>query len=147
MIEPAHDLATTKQAKALNISRGSVHHLPRPVPEADLAIMRRLEMRIEALYRRPRTTKPEPGHNLPLSAARDGDCPAEPGVGDGHHLHPDGTRPAWTVKGLGGTTCSPSVYGAASNTRRCICGPTKAYPRPALRSAATWTFIMAGVHT
>ena len=50
-------------------------------------------MGIEALYRRPRTTKPEPGHKiLPVSAARDGDCPAEPGVGDGHHVHPDGTR-------------------------------------------------------
>ena len=43
MIEPAHDLAITKQAKALNISRGSVYYLPRPVSEADLAIMRRLD--------------------------------------------------------------------------------------------------------
>ena len=43
MIEPAHDLAITKQARALNISRGSVYYLPRPVPEADLAIMRRLD--------------------------------------------------------------------------------------------------------
>src|SRR5258708_36640969 len=43
MIRPAHDLAITKQAKALNISRGSVYYLPRPVPEADLAIMRRLD--------------------------------------------------------------------------------------------------------
>ena len=43
MIEPAHDLTITKQAKALNISRGSVYYLPRPVPEADLAIMRRLD--------------------------------------------------------------------------------------------------------
>src|SRR5260221_14585223 len=43
MIEAAHDLAITKQAKALNISRGSVYYLPRPVPEADLAIMRRLD--------------------------------------------------------------------------------------------------------
>src|SRR5213596_870517 len=100
MIEPAHDLAITKQARALNISRGSVYYLPRPVPEADLAIMRRLDrlhlefpfagsrmlrgllaaegckigrrhvktlmkrMGIEALYRRPRTTKPEPGHKI-----------------------------------------------------------------------------------
>ena len=40
MIAPAHDLAITKQAKALNISRGSVHYLPRPVPEADLARLR-----------------------------------------------------------------------------------------------------------
>jgi putative transposase len=100
MIEPTHDLAITKQAKALNISRGSVYYLPRAVPEADLAIMRRLDrlhlefpfagsrmlrgllaaegckigrrhvktlmkrMGIEALYRRPRTTKPEPGHKI-----------------------------------------------------------------------------------
>jgi hypothetical protein len=100
MIEPAHDLAITKQAKALNISRGSVYYLPRPVPEADFAIMRRLDrlhlefpfagsrmlrgllaaegckigrrhvktlmkrMGIEALYRRPRTTKPEPDHKI-----------------------------------------------------------------------------------
>jgi hypothetical protein len=33
------------------------------------------------------------------------------------------------------------------NMRRCSCGPTKAYPRLALRSAATWTFVMAGVRT
>src|SRR5207342_2715501 len=34
-----------------------------------------------------------------------------------------------------------------SNTRKCICGPTKVYPRLALRSAVTWTFIMADVPT
>src|SRR5207244_13467909 len=43
MIDREHDLPITKQAKALNISRGSVYYLPRPVPEADLAIMRRLD--------------------------------------------------------------------------------------------------------
>jgi putative transposase len=100
MIDRAHDLPITKQAEALNISRGSVYYLPRPVPEADLAIMRRLDrlhlefpfagsrmlrgllvaegcrigrrhvktlmkrMGIEALCRRPRTTKPEPGHKI-----------------------------------------------------------------------------------
>src|SRR5438876_248549 len=31
--------------------------------------------------------------------------------------------------------------------RRCICGPTTASARPALRSAATWTFTTAGDHT
>ena len=98
MIDRAHDLPITKQAEALNISRSSVYYLPRPVSEADLATMRRLDrlhlefpfagsrmlrgllaaegckigrrhvktlmrrMGIEALYRRPRTTKPEPGH-------------------------------------------------------------------------------------
>jgi len=100
MIDRHHDLPITKQAEVLRISRGSVYYLPRPVPEADLAIMRRLDrlhlefpfagsrmlqgllaaegskigrrhvrtlmrrMRIEALYRRPRTTKPEPGHKI-----------------------------------------------------------------------------------
>ena len=90
----------TKQAEVLEISRGSVYYLPRPVSCADLAIMRRLDqlhlefpfagsrmlrgllaaegckigrrhvktlmrrMGIEALYRRPRTTRPEPGHKI-----------------------------------------------------------------------------------
>src|SRR5262245_62397242 len=100
MIDREHDLPIVRQAEALNISRGSVYYLPRPVPDADLAIMRRLDrlhleypfagsrmlrgllvaegckigrrhvktlmkrMGIEALYRRPRTTKPEPGHKI-----------------------------------------------------------------------------------
>src|SRR5580658_2505572 len=100
MIDRGHDLPITKQAEVLHISRGSVYYLPRPVPEADLAIMRRLDrlhlespfagsrmlrgllvaegckigrrhvktlmkrMGIEALYRRPRMTKPEPGHKI-----------------------------------------------------------------------------------
>ena len=100
MIDRGHDLPIAKQAKVLRISRGSVYYLPRPVPEADLGIMRRLDrlhlefpfagsrmlrgllvaegnkigrrhvktlmrrMGIEALYRRPRTTKPEPGHKI-----------------------------------------------------------------------------------
>ena len=100
MIDRDHDLAITKQAEALNISRGSVYYLPRPVSAADLALMRRIDelhlelpfagsrmlrgllaaegcktgrrhvktlmkrMGIEALYRRPRTTKPESGHKI-----------------------------------------------------------------------------------
>jgi len=100
MINREHDLPLTKQAEVLRISRSSVYYLPRPVPEADLAIMRRLDrlhlefpfagsrmlrgflaaegskigrrhvktlmrrMGIEALYRRPRTTKPEPCHKI-----------------------------------------------------------------------------------
>ena len=43
MIDRGHDLPITKQAEVLRISRGSVYYLPRPVPEADLAIMRRLD--------------------------------------------------------------------------------------------------------
>ena len=100
MIDREHDLPITKQAEVLNISRGSVYYLPRPVSARDLALMRRLDelhlelpfagsrmlrallaaegskvgrrhvvtlmrrMGIEALYRRPRTTKPEPGHKI-----------------------------------------------------------------------------------
>ena len=100
MIDRRHDLSIVKQAEVLNISRGSVYYLPRPVSETDLAIMRRLDrlhleypfagsrmlrgllvaegckigrrhvrtlmrrMGIEALYRRPRTTTPAPGHKI-----------------------------------------------------------------------------------
>ena len=100
MIDRNHDLPIAKQAKALGISRGSVYYLPRPVPAADLAIMRRMDelhlefpfagsrmlrdllnkegveigrcrvatlmkrMGIEALYRKPNTSKPAPGHKI-----------------------------------------------------------------------------------
>ena len=100
MIDREHDLPIKKQAEVLNISRGSVYYLPRPVSSADLNLMRRLDelhlelpfagsrmlrhllaaegskagrrhiatlmrkMGIEALYRRPRTTKPGPGHKI-----------------------------------------------------------------------------------
>jgi putative transposase len=100
MIDREHALPVTQQAKALNLSRSTVYYRPRPVPAADLAVMRRLDelhlelpfagarmlrglldregirigrrhtttlmrkMGIEALYRRPRTTKPEPGHKI-----------------------------------------------------------------------------------
>ena len=100
MIDRAHDLPIASQAKALNISRSSVYYLPRPVPPADLAVMRRMDelhlefpfagsrmlrdllnaegikigrrhvttlmnrMGIEALYRRPNTSKPAPGHKI-----------------------------------------------------------------------------------
>ncbi len=100
MIDREHELTIKRQAELVGISRGSVYYLPRPVSEADLAIMRRLDqlhlefpfagsrmlrgllaaegctigrrhvktlmqrMGIEALYRRPRTTKPEAGHKI-----------------------------------------------------------------------------------
>ena len=100
MIIREHALPITRQAEALNISRGSVYYLPRPVSATDLELMRRLDrlhlefpfagsrmlrgllaaegcktgrrhvktlmkrMGIEALYRRPRTTTPEPGHKI-----------------------------------------------------------------------------------
>jgi len=100
MIDRSHPLPITKQAKALGIGRGRVYYLPRPVPAADLAIMRRMDelhleypfagsrmlrdllkqegigigrrhvstlmkrMGLEALYRKPSTSKPTPGHKI-----------------------------------------------------------------------------------
>ena len=91
MIDRSHDLPIAKQAKALGISRGSVYSLPRPVPAADLAIMRRIDelhlnypfagsrmlrdlrlhvatlmkrMALEAIYRKPNTSKPALGHKI-----------------------------------------------------------------------------------
>ena len=43
MIDRAHDLPITKQAVALNISRGSVHYLPGGCRQPDLALMRRID--------------------------------------------------------------------------------------------------------
>jgi putative transposase len=51
-------------------------------------LMKRME--IEALYRRPRTTKPEPGHKIyPYLLRGMAITRPKPGVGDGHHLYPD----------------------------------------------------------
>jgi putative transposase len=48
-------------------------------------------MGIEALYRRPRTTKPEPGHKVYPYLLR-GAAITRPNQvwGDGYHLHPNG---------------------------------------------------------
>ena len=43
MIDRSHDLPITKQAKVLNVSRGSVYYLPRAPSTADLALMRRID--------------------------------------------------------------------------------------------------------
>jgi putative transposase len=100
MIDRSHDLPLTRQAKVLQLSRSSLYYQSRPVPPADLAIMRRLDelhleypfagsrmlrdllrgegvgigrqrvatmmkrMRIAAVYRRPTTSKPAPGHKI-----------------------------------------------------------------------------------
>ena len=100
MIDRNHELALTKQATLLGISRGSVYYEPAPVSDADLALMRRLDelhlqfpfagarmlrgllaaegskvgrrrvttlmrrMGIEAICRRPNTSKPAPGHRI-----------------------------------------------------------------------------------
>jgi putative transposase len=43
MIDRNHDLPIVRQAKALNISRGSVYYKPRPASTEDLALMRRID--------------------------------------------------------------------------------------------------------
>ena len=43
MIDREHKLSLTRQAKLLEISRGTVYYLPRPVSSADLALMRKLD--------------------------------------------------------------------------------------------------------
>ena len=43
MIDRDHQLSITRQAKLLEISRGTVYYLPRPVSPADLALMRRID--------------------------------------------------------------------------------------------------------
>jgi putative transposase len=100
MIDRNHELPLTRQAALLRLSRSSLYCEPQPVPEAELAIMRRIDalhldypfagsrmlrdllrgegvvigremvrtmmrrMCIEALYRRPNTSKPCPGHKI-----------------------------------------------------------------------------------
>jgi putative transposase len=100
MINRQHELPIARQAKVLNISRGSIYYLPRLASATDLAMMRRMDelhldfpfagsrmlrdllnaegikvgrchvatlmkrMEIEALYRKPNTSKPAPGHKI-----------------------------------------------------------------------------------
>src|SRR4051812_4913896 len=43
MIDRSHDLPITRQARMLNVSRGSVYYRPRAPSTADLALMRRMD--------------------------------------------------------------------------------------------------------
>jgi putative transposase len=100
MIDREHNLSLARQAELLRLSRSTLYYEPRPVPAADLAIMRRIDalhldypfagsrmlrdllrgedvvigrehvatmmrrMGIEALYRRPNTSKSAAGHKI-----------------------------------------------------------------------------------
>jgi|SRR5215469_13155488 len=100
MIDPEHVLSICKQAEELEISRSTVYYHPRPVSDADLMLMRRIDelhmnypfagsrmlrdmlsqqgievgrrhvrtlmrrMAIEAIYRKPNTSRPAPGHRI-----------------------------------------------------------------------------------
>jgi putative transposase len=100
MIDREHDLPLVRQAEILKLSRSGLYYQPRPVPPADLAIMRRMDelhldypfagsrmlrdllrgegveigrqhvttlmkrLGIQAIYRRPNTSKPASGHKI-----------------------------------------------------------------------------------
>jgi putative transposase len=100
MIERGHDLPLGRQAELVGLSRSTLYYEPRPVPAAELAIMRRIDelhldypfagsrmlrdllrgegvvigrelvttmmrrMRIEAIYRKPNTSKAALGHKI-----------------------------------------------------------------------------------
>jgi len=83
MIDRSHSLSVLRQARELGGSRSSVYYLPAPVSSADLGIMLRdllrqegieigrchvatlmKQMAIEAIYPRPNTSKPAPGHKI-----------------------------------------------------------------------------------
>ena len=54
MIDRTHELPITRQAKILNVSRGSVYYLPKPVNQADLKLMRRVdELHLEQKWPHP----------------------------------------------------------------------------------------------
>jgi putative transposase len=100
MIDRGHELALSRQATLLDLSRSSLYYEPCPVSAADLALMRRIDelhlehpfagsrmlrdmlrlegiaigrahvatlmrrMGVAAIYRRPNTSKPAPGHKI-----------------------------------------------------------------------------------
>jgi putative transposase len=100
MMDREHALPLKRQAEILGVSRSGHYYRPRPVSEADLALMHRIDalhlehpfagsrmlrdmlqedgfvvgrdkvrtlmrrMGIEAIYRRPNTSKPAPGHMI-----------------------------------------------------------------------------------
>jgi putative transposase len=43
MIDPTHELPIVRQAQLLDLSRSSVYYLPQATPEAELALMRRID--------------------------------------------------------------------------------------------------------
>ena len=100
MIDRTAKLSVSRQAILLGISRSSVYYRPRPVSDANLKLMHRIDrlhtefpfagsrmlqgliiqegfsvgrlhvatlmkrMGVEALYRKPNTSKPAPGHKI-----------------------------------------------------------------------------------
>ena len=58
MIDPKHDVSITRQAELVGISRAAVYYVPRPVSEADLVLMRRIdELHLEYPFAGARTLR------------------------------------------------------------------------------------------
>jgi len=58
MIDPKHELPITRQAQLLEISRAAVYYVPRPMSQADLALMRRIdELHLEYPFAGARTLR------------------------------------------------------------------------------------------
>jgi hypothetical protein len=75
MIDRDHDLPLTRQADLLKLSRSGLYYQPRPVPPADLAVMRRIDEL--HLNRHPPDDRPSDASLLP----DDGICKNEPSPG------------------------------------------------------------------
>jgi hypothetical protein len=82
-------------------------------------------------------------HGLSLSAAPSGDHAPESRLGSGYHLYFDEARLRVCVRrpglgespGVGAIICLSSGFGRISNTRRCICTPT----RPSALRTRDWS--------
>ena len=58
MIDKSHDLSIVRQARELNVSRGSVYYKARPVSAANLVLMRRIdEMHLDYPFAGSRTRR------------------------------------------------------------------------------------------
>ena len=58
MIDPKHELSVARQAQLVGISRAAVYYAPRPIPEEDLALQRRIdELHLEHPFAGSRTLK------------------------------------------------------------------------------------------
>ena len=128
MIDHSTKLSVSRQAILLGISRGSVYYQPRPVSDADLKLMHRIDKLHTgvplcgqpdaaglagaggvrggaATCRHTDETDGDRGalsetehletgtwaQDLHLSAAKAARDATQSGLGNGHHLHPDGT--------------------------------------------------------
>ena len=140
MIDRDHTLPLGQQAKLLGLSRSTLYYEPRPVPAAELAIMRRIDalhldypfagsrmlrdllrgegmeigrelvatlmrrMGIEAIYRKPNTSKAAAGHKIypyllrGLAIERPNHVWARLAQGSGRQSRGNGKARAWTSR-------------------------------------------------